>query len=362
MVGDRLSFMQLASMKLRSVRVAILDTGVDACHPVLRGRCAAAGDGDVVGHGTSVAGIVARLAPNAVIVSRRVLAEDCTGDGDDVMAALEAVVESDADIVNLSLTVDSRRHAERFGRLLARAERGGKLIVAAADNVPVNGDVGFPASHPSVLGVGAGGDCATWGIATPPNGPIGLVARSEHLLTAHIGGGYCRAEGTSFAAPIVSAACALLMGAGFRGGISEWRRQLAACSVRSSGGVDPLAIAPEADEQGEATVTYVCPCCGAVRRVNDAFGWVCCRRCHCLGRRDVLLDPGELIGVMAYVREARRFVAGLPREDEVRADLRAAFRRLDRHPEWPADRRRAELHSALHRRIVGMPLTSPSRI
>ena len=82
------------------VRVAIVDSGVDAGHPLVgvgrpRGRRHRGEDeiaveedseGDASGHGTACAGIVRALAPGVELASVRVLGPDSTGSGDILLA------------------------------------------------------------------------------------------------------------------------------------------------------------------------------------------------------------------------------------------------------------------------------------
>src|SRR5215204_3609848 len=101
----------------RGTTVAVLDSGVSA-HPWLLGSLAERPipeDGlelwDLsrpalprqVGHGTFVAGVVLQYAPAATLLPRRVI--DIKGDADDMRlsAVIDALVDKDPDVVNLSL-------------------------------------------------------------------------------------------------------------------------------------------------------------------------------------------------------------------------------------------------------------------
>src|SRR5439155_11747960 len=119
-------FQDLASRALEPVEVAILDTGVDATHPELAGRVAASlavemidgkpevrehapvENADVYGHGTAVASIVARLAPNARIVDVRILGPDNSGSGAALVAGLQAAVARRCRVINMSLAAQAK--------------------------------------------------------------------------------------------------------------------------------------------------------------------------------------------------------------------------------------------------------------
>lgn len=113
------------------VRVAVLDTGVDAAHPLFAGRLVAGFDfvdGDLnpaeqgtradlgFGHGTHVAGIVASAAPGAKIVPLRVLDRNGEGNAWVLAEAMLFAVDPDgnpltddgAQVINLSLGTPER--------------------------------------------------------------------------------------------------------------------------------------------------------------------------------------------------------------------------------------------------------------
>ncbi|MBK9767081.1 MAG: S8 family serine peptidase [Chloracidobacterium sp.] len=88
----------------RGVTVAIVDSGIDADHPELKGKVIESVDarvegnrvffdpsaeGDSAGHGTACAGIVAKIAPDAKFASIKVLGAGGLGDGQVFIAGLE---------------------------------------------------------------------------------------------------------------------------------------------------------------------------------------------------------------------------------------------------------------------------------
>ncbi|WP_250003559.1 type VII secretion-associated serine protease mycosin [Actinoplanes sp. M2I2] len=220
------------------VRVAVIDSGVDAEHPQLRGRVAQgkdflrgerSGRQDCAGHGTAVASIIAAapaadtgfqgLAPDAVIVPVRIseqleIGDDVRGDRGspaDFAEAIDwAVDEGDADVINLSL-VSQDNDAVRAA--VARAIAAGVVVVAAVGNKGGPDDANpdpFPAKYEGVIGVGAinnNGERATF---SQRGDYVDLVAIGEPVTVANRVAGHASVSGTSFATPFVSATAALL--------------------------------------------------------------------------------------------------------------------------------------------------------
>ncbi|WP_189168194.1 S8 family serine peptidase [Pilimelia anulata] len=223
------------------VRVAVLDTGVDATHPDLAGRVVAArsfgtdtGDPavDTEGHGTHVAATVAGsgaaggsrrgMAPGARIVNGRV----CDGSYCEDSAILEgmhwAVAEQGARVVNLSLGADDLPGTDPLEQAVNElTARHGALFVVAAGNSGGLGMVGSPSTADSALSVAAvdrAGDVARFsakglredGAVKPEIAAPGVeinAARSGHSPGS---GPYVSMSGTSMATPHVSGAAALL--------------------------------------------------------------------------------------------------------------------------------------------------------
>jgi len=207
----------------RGVRVAIVDSGVDAEHPAVAGRLVqrlrVELDGettevvedpeatDLVGHGTACAGIVAAIAPAAELVSIRVLGADNRGKGRAVAAAVDWAIANDIAVVNLSLSSRSDALYGTFHELADRAYFANTLLVCAANNAPVPS---YPSLFAAVISVAAHdvADPEVWFYNPAP--PVEFGAYGLDVDVAWRDGGRIRATGNSFAAPHLAGQAARL--------------------------------------------------------------------------------------------------------------------------------------------------------
>jgi type VII secretion-associated serine protease mycosin len=214
------------------VTVAVLDSGVDANHVDLKGQVLPGADfvdgttdgrKDPVGHGTTVAALIAGrsddssgvegVAPGAKILPVRVLdTQNKYRDATNVAKALRWAVDHGADVVNMSLGGGVRSPA--LADAINYAYRRGVVVVACTGNQLTGGtdDVWYPAREPGVVavaGLAEDGDEPTLWSGTLTGPETVLVAPAVNVLGAKPGG-YWRVEGTSFAAPLVSATAALI--------------------------------------------------------------------------------------------------------------------------------------------------------
>ena len=197
----------------RGVRVAVVDSGVEARHPDLAGQVVVnenfvdEGPVPAEAHGTAVAGIIAAradnglgiagVAPQARLIALRACWQApqaqtlCTSLG--LAKALHAAIQQGAQIINLSLGgPDDRLLSVLLDQALAR----GTTVVAA---LPSSGGP-FPANHRGVLVVG-----------TAPPLPAGAVtAPGRDVPSTAVGGGYALVTGSSFAAAHAAGLLALV--------------------------------------------------------------------------------------------------------------------------------------------------------
>jgi subtilisin family serine protease len=237
------------------VKVAVIDSGVDAGHPDLKGAVTggydASGAGTANGqkilgikpeHGTLVATMLAGrghqpatpsaspspsaspvgpdgivgVAPEAEILSVSTWLGSANpagkNDQDQIPEAVRWAVDNGARVINISLGSTTPQWPQSWDAAFLYAEQKDVVIVAAAGNrIGGNLQVGAPATIPGVLTVAgldrkgaASVDSSSQGIS------IGVAAPAENLLGGLPGGGYAEWAGTSGAAPIVAGVAALI--------------------------------------------------------------------------------------------------------------------------------------------------------
>jgi hypothetical protein len=174
-------------------------------------------------HGTRVAGCASAVTNNGVGVAgiafnSRLMVLKHTADNDkryngtgyllNLLQGVFYAATHGADIINASYGSNSFSQIEQELYKLVAVEYG-VLIVAAAGNSG-NEQPMYPASYEHVLSVGASTEKDTRSSYSNYGHQLDLVAPGDGVLTTKIGGGYEATTGTSFAAPLVSGAAALL--------------------------------------------------------------------------------------------------------------------------------------------------------
>jgi subtilisin family serine protease len=247
------------------VRVAVLDTGIEAGHPAFAGRLARRSDGRVLGrdfvdgdddpaeegsradlgygHGTHVAGLVALAAPGASLMPVRVLNRAGEGNAWVLAEALAWAVDPDADpatddgahLINMSLGStrptrllalavalancefdddDDNFNHPGFDDDRARCARGhGAAVLSAAGNDGSSDVQIFPAAEgvPGTRAVTATTSAQRLAPFANSGGWIKLAAPGEQIISAVPGGAWGSWSGTSMAAPLATGTAALVM-------------------------------------------------------------------------------------------------------------------------------------------------------
>jgi type VII secretion-associated serine protease mycosin len=222
------------------VKVAIIDTGVNGDITELRGVVVGGTDASGIGspdgqtpvgeeseHGTMVASLLAGrgtgegngvigVAPDAELLTASVAFGQDSGsektNDEQIAEAVRWAVDNGADVINMSLTRNTRDWPESWDDAFLHAFANDVVVVAAAGNRGSGtSEVGAPATIPGVLTVAgvdrdqnASFDASSQGIS------IAVAAPSEDLVGVLPDGGYVQWSGTSAAAPLVSGLVALV--------------------------------------------------------------------------------------------------------------------------------------------------------
>jgi subtilisin len=206
------------------VKVAILDSGIDADHPAVRGPVhgfvSIHVDGsettldyqphtDEAWHGTVCASIIRRLAPSCELYSVKVLGPAATGRTSAVAAGLRWALENGMHVVNLSLGTAKRDHFSVLHDLADEAYFRNVVLVTAASNQPA---VSAPAMCASVLSVGSHDVPDPLRLYANPRPPVEFGAWGIDVEIPNRDGEWLRSSGNSLAAPHVTGIVARILG------------------------------------------------------------------------------------------------------------------------------------------------------
>ena len=220
-----------------AVKVAVVDSGIDVGHPDLSAKVAVgdrwntvsntANVTDTVGHGTFVAGIAGASTNNGIGIAgvgwtaklMAVKVADAKGGLalTDIAEGIRWAADHGAKVINLSLGAPTGSTA--LADAVAYAQAQDALVVASAGNSAQQGNPKmYPAAYPGVVAVGATdalghrawfSEHGSWVTVAAP----GIRIRSTTVRAGSDfwpAGSYNFGDGTSFAAPIIAGAAALV--------------------------------------------------------------------------------------------------------------------------------------------------------
>jgi membrane-anchored mycosin MYCP len=211
------------------VTVAVIDTGVDASAPQLRGRVfpgvdvvngGGRADDDCFGHGTFVAGIIgadkqrgtglAGVAPEVRILPIRQANSSSDGTALGMARGIVDAVDGGADVINISAS--SFFPSKALQDAVDYATANDTLIVTAASNEAEAGNPkAYPAAYPQVIAVGAIGRDGKRTDFSETGDFLSVVAPGQDIAgLSRKGSGHVQDSGTSYAAPFVAGVAALV--------------------------------------------------------------------------------------------------------------------------------------------------------
>lgn len=218
----------------KSVRVAVIDTGVDRVNPQLSDAIDIGsgqdlldpkGDGtnDTVGHGTKVAGLIAGrpkpgtgfvgIAPESTIIPIRQNDGQGNGNAESLSVAIDHAVSKGAQVINISQDTDvPLTQDSKLGQAVKKAIDANVVVIASAGNDGLTGQkrATYPAAFPGVLAVGSSDRNNERAAFSQPGSFVGIAAPGVDMVSTVPGFGQCVDNGTSFSAPYVAGVAALV--------------------------------------------------------------------------------------------------------------------------------------------------------
>ena len=241
LLANNLSAKQpLVLKKGKDIHIAVIDTGIDPEHPLFENKLMVGNTKvrdigpygvdfskyarspkfpyDEHGHGTHIAGIIARLVPNAKLHILKYYNPRATGEEnlESTIKALNYAVNLGVDIINYSSGGPEKSPIEMA--ILKKAQKKGIIIVSAAGNesrnIDIEGNEFFPASYrfKNLITVGAHDKneelirSSNWGRHS-----VDLLAPGKNIKSTLPNGRYGYLTGTSQSTAFVSATVAKIL-------------------------------------------------------------------------------------------------------------------------------------------------------
>ena len=242
-----LAYAQLLTKGIPTIRIAVLDTGVNMNHRELAGKLTKPADfvnirgldttefiGDMtdhddipedeVGHGTHVSGIIAGkgidmdegVCPHCSIMPVRVLAtmksgKKIVGAGiiDNINTGIKWAVDNGADIINMSLGIKHSGGGLPHEDVIKYAISKNVTIVAASGN-DGSPEKYYPGALPGVIAVGAVDNSGNVTDFSSYGAEITVVAPGLNIYSSFSNNTYSYASGTSQASPFVCGSIGLM--------------------------------------------------------------------------------------------------------------------------------------------------------
>ena len=210
--------------KENTVAIAVIDTGIDYNHSIFKDKLLYSGydfinndddpyDDSLQGHGTHVAGIIAdstRELDNIKILPIKALNSFGIGTISSLGNSIKYAIDSNVDIINLSLGLTDGVHSNLIEELILEAVNSGITVVNAAGNSNSNTMYSCP-SHLDEAIIVSAIDINNNKAYTSNYGPnIDVAAPGVNIYSSIPGDNYAYKSGTSMAAPYISSIAAMI--------------------------------------------------------------------------------------------------------------------------------------------------------
>lgn len=206
------------SVSSRTVKVAVIDTGVNASHTYLEGRVLGGRDfvdndsnpDDGHYHGTHVAGTIVdgtMELTNIKIVPVRVLNSQGKGSSSNVANGIKYAADQGVDVINMSL---GGGHSSAIDEAVRYASSKNALCVVAAGNDNIDTSYECPAHIEEAVTVAAIDSDERKAYFSNYGDEVDLCAPGVDIVSCVPGGNYRSLNGTSMATPHAAACAALL--------------------------------------------------------------------------------------------------------------------------------------------------------
>jgi subtilisin len=210
----------------KGIKVAVLDSGVEAAHPALQGLTLAddlavleaefsltitrGGGQDMFGHGTAVASIIHQMAPDAQIGSFRVLGSHLRSRTAIISEGVRQALDRGYQVLNCSFGCGRDEHVLHYKNWIDEAYIKGRHIVAACNNHDFLKRE-WPGHFPTVITAYFTSCDRPEQFFYRPGSLVEFAARGQDIEVPWFGGGRKKVTGSSFSAPHLTGLLARLL-------------------------------------------------------------------------------------------------------------------------------------------------------
>lgn len=220
-----LKYLKDSDTEFEEINVAVIDTGVNYNHELLKDRViklnknfSASGNindcADDNGHGTGVAGVIVQnTLDNVKITPYKIFDENAKSTNSLITAVLKYILAQRKlpDVINMSFGISSVSPSAVRDELTQKLIDRGVTAVSSAGNKNVNAKYYYPANIENAITVSSSDKNNSKSSFSNYGEIVDIAAPGSGVYTCNLDGTYSYENGTSFSAPMVSAAAATVL-------------------------------------------------------------------------------------------------------------------------------------------------------